>query len=66
MTFEQLLASYTGQMIETVVGTEFYTGRLLSVNNGLFTISTSDGYSTQQITLLVSRVVYVRILTAAA
>jgi len=65
MSFEQLLAGYIGRSVEVFLTNTFYTGRLLSVGTGLFTVEVSDTayYApVEQVTVFTDRVSFVRII----
>ncbi|SDO21751.1 hypothetical protein SAMN04487897_1108 [Paenibacillus sp. yr247] len=62
MSFEQLLSTHIGRTIEVFLANEFFSGQLLSVNNGTFTINFVDSYSSTQLTILIQSVEYLRVL----
>ncbi|WP_028561727.1 hypothetical protein [Paenibacillus pinihumi] len=58
MNFEQLLSGNIGRSIEVFLSSNYYTGDLLSVGNGLFTVLvTAPSYQTptEQVKLLPAR-----------
>lgn len=63
MTFEQLLETYLGRTVEVFLSNEFFTGQLIFVGNGFFTLSETQGYyAPVEMNLVSSQVNYVRIL----
>jgi hypothetical protein len=62
MNFEEMLSTYVGRSIEAVTGQDFYSGELVAVNEGRFTVRISNGYSPRQATMLIASVSYVRII----
>jgi len=63
MNFEQLLATYLGRTIEVFLGDEFLTGQLIFVGDGFFTLSETQGnYAPVELNILISQVVYIRVL----
>jgi hypothetical protein len=65
MNFEQLLAGYIGRSVEVFLSNTFYTGLLLSVGTGLFTVEVSDStyYApVERVTIFTDQVSFVRII----
>ncbi|GEM_PF-3283447 len=65
MNFEQLLQGYIGRTVEAFLMNNYYTGELLSVSNGRFTLLVTDpSYQTptEIVTLFTGQIAFVRIL----
>jgi hypothetical protein len=65
MNFSERLSIYTGQNVEVFLANNFYTGELLSVGDGVFTVRVSDQsyYNPpNDVTIFQSNVEFVRIL----
>jgi hypothetical protein len=65
MNFSDLLSGYIGRTVEAFLENQFYTGVLVSVQDGSFTLQITDTTYTGipiPITIFNIQVVYVRIL----
>ncbi|MDQ0192416.1 hypothetical protein [Paenibacillus wynnii] len=63
MNFEQLLATYLGRTVEVFLEDEFFTGQLIFVGNGFFTLSETQGYyAPVELNILNTQAIYVRVL----
>lgn len=63
MNFEQLLATYLGRTIEVFLKDEFFTGQLIFVGSGFFTLSETQGYyAPVELNMLSIQTVYIRVL----
>lgn len=65
MNFEQLLRGYIGRTVEAFLMNNYYTGTLLNVDSGRFTLLVTDpSYHTptEEVTLFSGQVAFVRIL----